>query len=105
LDGTTVNAPDAPALAGFYSEITDGLAQGTSRWAAVSSPNGFIAVQPVDDFRPPTWPGSSVPGQLHLDFLVDDLDADGCSVPRSAVTSRDQAVPPLATRVADSSRV
>jgi len=105
LDGTTVNAPDALALAEFYADITDGVAKGTSRWAAVSSPNGFIALQQVDDFRPPTWPGSSVPVQLHLDFLVDDLEADGCSVPRSAVTSRDQAVPPLATRVADSSRV
>ena len=75
LDGITVNAPDALALAEFYAEITDGVAKGTSRWAAVAGPNGFIAFQQVDHFRPPTWPGRSVPMQMHLDFLVDDLEA------------------------------
>ena len=28
LDGTTVNAPDALALAQFYAEITGGVARG-----------------------------------------------------------------------------
>jgi len=86
LDGTTVNAPDALALAEFYSEITDGVAKGTSRWAAVSSPNAFIAFQQVDDFRPPTWPGGSVPVQMHLDFLVDDLEATGARARAAGAT-------------------
>ena len=77
LSGTTVNAPDPRALARFYAELTDGVARGTSHWAAVSGPNGFIAFQHVDDFRPPTWPGNDVPMQLHLDFVVDDLEATG----------------------------
>jgi len=29
----------------------------------------------VDDYRPPTWPGSDEQLQAHLDFYVDDLDA------------------------------
>lgn len=77
LDGTTVDAPDALALAEFYAEMTDGVATGTSQWAAVTGPNGFIAFQQVDDFRPPEWPGQDTPMQMHLDFLVDDLESTG----------------------------
>ena len=75
LSGTTVNAPDALALAQFYAEITDGDAHGTSRWAAVIGPNAFIAFQQVADFQPTSWPGGSM--QMHLDFFVDDLEATG----------------------------
>lgn len=49
LDGTTVNAPDALALAQFHAEITDGVATGTSHWAAVTGSNGCIPVQPNSD--------------------------------------------------------
>lgn len=77
LDGITLNAPDARALADFYATITDGVARGTSGWAAVNGPNGFLAFQRVDDFRPPVWPNGSVPMQMHLDFHVDDLEATG----------------------------
>lgn len=89
LAGTTVNAPDALALAQFYAEITDGVATGTSHWAAVTGPSGFIAFQQVDDFRAPKWPGNDVPMQLHLDFLVDDLDATGSRVLAAGATLLD----------------
>ena len=80
LNGTTVNAPDALALARFYAEITGGIVSGTASWAAVTGENGFVAFQQVDDFRPPQWPGSIVPMQMHLDFLVDDLEVTGARV-------------------------
>jgi len=32
LEGTTLNAPDALALARFYAEITGGTASGTTHW-------------------------------------------------------------------------
>ncbi len=86
LDGTTVNAPDALALAQFYAQITGGVATGSSHWAAVTGPDGCLAFQQVDDFRPPEWPGSDVPMQLHLDFLVDDLDATGRRVLAAGAT-------------------
>jgi hypothetical protein len=89
LDGTTVNAPDALALAKFYAEITDGVARGTSHWAAVTGSKGFIAFQQVDDFRPPEWPGKDVPMQMHLDFLVDDLAATGTRVLAAGATLLD----------------
>jgi hypothetical protein len=77
LDVTTVNAPDALALAQFYAELTDGEATGASHWAAVTGPNAYLAFQQVEHFRPPQWPGSDMPMQLHLDFLVDDLELAG----------------------------
>lgn len=77
FDGTTVNAPDALALAHFYAELTGGVAKGTSHWAAVSTGGSLIAFQQVEDFEPPTWPGGSAPMQLHLDFFVDDLAESG----------------------------
>jgi hypothetical protein len=80
LSGTTVNAPDALALARFYAEITGGVAQGSARWACLSGPGGALAFQQVPDFRPPTWPEGDVPMQLHLDFFVDDLDATDARV-------------------------
>lgn len=89
LDGITLNAPDALALARFYAEITDGVASGTSHWAAVTGSNGFIAFQKVDAFRPPVWPGQDVPAQMHLDFLVDDLEATGTRVLAAGATLLD----------------
>src|SRR5262249_49356500 len=77
LSGTTVNAPDALALARFYAELTGGVTKGSAHWATVSGPNGSIAFQQVADFRPPVWPGADVPMQMHLDFFVDDLEAAG----------------------------
>jgi hypothetical protein len=29
----------------------------------------------VDGYRAPVWPGQDVPQQVHLDVVVDDLDA------------------------------
>ena len=86
LDGTTVNAPDALALAQFYAEITGGVARGTSHWAAVSSGDAVIAFQQVEDFRPPTWPGGPAPVQLHLDFYVDDLQATAARASAAGAT-------------------
>jgi hypothetical protein len=89
LNGITVNAPDALALAEFYAEITDGVARGDSEWAAVAGPSTVIAFQQVDGFRPTEWPGEDVPMQLHLDFLVDDLEATGARALAAGATLLD----------------
>jgi len=98
LSVTTVDAPDALALATFYAELTGGVAKGSAHWAVVTGPNGFIAFQQVDDFRPPVRPGADVPMQMHLDFFVDDLDATGArAVCVSSVNQRTDtpmSVPP-----------
>ena len=60
LSLTTVDAPDAIALARFYAEITGGVAKGDEYWALVEGPNGDIGFQQIDDYRPPTWPDGEV---------------------------------------------
>lgn len=89
FSGTTVNAPDALALARFYAEITGGVARGSAHWATVTGPYGEIGFQQVADFRPPQWPVGDVPMQMHLDFYVDDLDAAGARVLAAGATRFD----------------
>lgn len=77
LLAVTLDCPDPAALARFYSGALD-------LPITVSTP-GFVLVgregspglgfYRVDDYRPPTWPDSAVPKQVHLDLGVDDLDA------------------------------
>lgn len=77
LLAVTLDCPDPAALARFYSWALD-------LPITVSTP-GFVLVgregspglgfYRMDDYRPPTWPDSAVPKQVHLDLGVDDLDA------------------------------
>jgi catechol 2,3-dioxygenase-like lactoylglutathione lyase family enzyme len=77
LLAVTLDCADPVALVRFYSEALD-------LPVTVSTP-GFVLVgregspglgfYRVDDYRPPTWPESAVPKQVHLDLGVDDLDA------------------------------
>jgi len=86
LSGTTVDAPDALALAEFYAALTGGAAHGTPQWAAVVGPHGSIAFQQATSYVAPQWPGDGVPIQLHLDFLVDDLAAAGARAVAAGAT-------------------
>ena len=47
-----------------------------------SAPDGdkCISFQQVEDYRAPEWPGQEVPQQMHLDVVVDDLDAAEAAV-------------------------
>lgn len=43
---------------------------------ALAGPNGLhLWFQHAPDHRPPVWGDPDRPQQIHLDFLVDDLDA------------------------------
>ena len=80
LSVVAIDCPDPPALARFYSAITgwsiDGVEDGVEHdWVQLRSESGAtLAFQLVADHRPPEWPGSERPQQIHLDFDVDDLD-------------------------------
>lgn len=89
MDGVTVDAPDALALAEFYAEITNGVATGSPAWAEIASPNGFIAFQQATAYAPPTWPGGARPMHMHLEFFVDDLEATGARVLAAGATLLD----------------
>lgn len=82
LSLTALDCPDPWALAAFYSALTgwpiqdDGaVGDPATEWVLLRSPGGpTLAFQRVPEYRPPHWPGSEHPQQLHLDFDVADLD-------------------------------
>ena len=78
LTDVIIDCPDAMALAAFYSEVT-GLpvkADSGPSWAGIRLGDLELAFVPVEDFRAPQWPDSEHPKQFHLDFEVDDIEAE-----------------------------
>ncbi len=73
-----IDCPDTMALAAFYSEVT-GLAvkdDSTDFWAGIKLGEIELAFIRVEDYRAPQWPDAEHPKQFHLDFEVDDLEAE-----------------------------
>ncbi|WP_030162231.1 VOC family protein [Glycomyces sp. NRRL B-16210] len=73
-----IDCPDTMALAAFYSAVTgrEVLATSTEDWAGIQYGEIELAFQRVDEYRRPTWPGGEHPKQFHLDFEVDDIEAE-----------------------------
>jgi predicted enzyme related to lactoylglutathione lyase len=77
--GVVLDAPDARALAGFYSELLGWrIATGSAEYCTLGPTSGvaYLATQTAANYVRPTWP--NVDGQqqmmLHLDFEVADLE-------------------------------
>ena len=77
-----LDCPDPYALAQFYAALT-GIPVET--WPGVDpqdmdgidlvhSSLPALSFQRVEDYVPPTWPDGTIQKQMHLDFVVDDLD-------------------------------
>ncbi|WP_329594978.1 VOC family protein [Streptomyces sp. NBC_01005] len=78
LVAITLDCPDPPALAAFYQQAT-GLElhpESNADFAGLNGEDGLLlGFQKVDGHRAPSWPGQTVPQQLHICFDVeDDLD-------------------------------
>lgn len=74
--GIVLDCPDHRALAQFYAGLLDWSVELSEDWADVRADDGrTISFQQVTEYRPPTWPTQVVPQQMHLDLMVDDLDA------------------------------
>jgi hypothetical protein len=87
LAPVTVDCPDARALATFYATITGGtMTFSDEGWAEVEGPNGDLDFQTAPGYRPPTWPDPASSMQMHLDFIVDDLDATEARVLAAGAT-------------------
>ena len=71
-----IDCPDAPALAAFYGELLGWEVKGETDWFEIRSSDGnnCIAFQQVESYHAPEWPGQTVPQQMHLDLMVEDLD-------------------------------
>jgi len=74
-----IDCPEPAELARFYGTMLDwetSLDPARPGWAEVRAEYGqCITFLQVDDYTAPVWPTQSVPQQMHLDVLVDDLDA------------------------------
>jgi catechol 2,3-dioxygenase-like lactoylglutathione lyase family enzyme len=79
--GTTLDAPDPPALARFYQRLLGWEpTEEDPAWVQLRPPGGgrpSLSFQLEPLYRPPTWPTREGAQQMmsHLDIEVDDLDA------------------------------
>ena len=75
-----IDCPDPGALATFYGALLDWKVDVSSDWAEIRGEGQCIGFQPVQDYSPPHWPAQDVPQQMHLDVMVEDLDAGEAAV-------------------------
>ena len=73
--GIVIDCPDPRVLAEFYATVLDWTIDASNDWIDVRADNQCISFQQVADYTPPRWPSQEVPQQMHLDLMVDDLDA------------------------------
>lgn len=85
-----LDCPDPSALATFYGAMLDWKVTASSDWAEVRADYGqCICFQPVQNYTAPEWPGQLAPQQMHLDVIVDDLDAAEAAVLDLGATKHD----------------
>ena len=80
LQAVALDCPDPVRLAAFYAELLGGQVvtdPDEPDWVEVRGFEGTpLAFQRVQQYRAPEWPGQQVPQQVHLDFDVDDIEAE-----------------------------
>ena len=78
LHHVVIDCPDPTALAAFYSELLGlPVTYRSDDWVVIAQNDttSGIAFQRARDHQPPQWPHPARPQQLHLDVMVDDVDA------------------------------
>jgi catechol 2,3-dioxygenase-like lactoylglutathione lyase family enzyme len=71
-----IECPDPRALAEFYADLLGLPVTFDSDVFVVVAANettSGLAFQRARDYRKPTWPDPSIPQQMHLDIMVDDI--------------------------------
>ncbi|MCD0446496.1 VOC family protein [Glycomyces sp. A-F 0318] len=73
-----IDCPDPMKLAAFYAAVVGrGLTDSSDDdWAGITYGEVELAFQRVEEYRPPSWPGSEHPKQYHLDFEVDEFEPE-----------------------------
>jgi predicted enzyme related to lactoylglutathione lyase len=82
LTDVIIDCPDPLELARFYSELTGRPVKDDSHegWAGIRFGDLELAFMRVADYRAPQWPAAEHPKQFHLDFEVDDIEAEQARV-------------------------
>jgi catechol 2,3-dioxygenase-like lactoylglutathione lyase family enzyme len=78
LHHLVIDCRDPAALAEFYSKLLGVPITYRSDDFVVVARNDTtsgLAFQLAPDHRPPTWPDPAIPQQMHLDVMVDDVEA------------------------------
>jgi predicted enzyme related to lactoylglutathione lyase len=76
-----IDCPDPGTLAAFYGAMLDWKIDASENWAEIRADYGdCICFQLVEAYTPPAWPAQQVPQQMHIDVVVDDLDAAEAAV-------------------------
>jgi len=95
LGGVSLDAEDPRALASFYRDLLSlELAFESDEFVALKGAGIWLTAQRVEGHRPPDWPESDVPKQLHLELAVDDLDgAEAAAIELGATKATTQPSP------------
>jgi predicted enzyme related to lactoylglutathione lyase len=76
-----LDCPEPEVLARFYGALLDWKVEVSPDWAEIKADYGdSIGFQQVEGYVKPQWPGQDVPQQMHIDVVVDDLDAAEAAV-------------------------
>lgn len=78
LHHLVIDCPEPDALAGFYAALLGHPVTFRSPDFVVVAPNDHssgLAFQRTPDHVAPRWPDPAYPQQMHLDVMVDDVDA------------------------------
>jgi glyoxalase superfamily protein len=78
LHHLVVDCPDPGILARFYARLLEQpVTYDSDDFVVVSASDtsSGLAFQRSDAHRRPTWPSPGVPQQMHLDVMVEDVDA------------------------------
>jgi catechol 2,3-dioxygenase-like lactoylglutathione lyase family enzyme len=78
LHHVVLDCPDPRALAAFYSQLLSlRVTYDSDDWVVVSRDDATsgLAFQLAPDHLSPTWPDNTVPQQVHLDVMVEDVAA------------------------------
>jgi predicted enzyme related to lactoylglutathione lyase len=85
-----LDCPDPEVLARFYGALLDWKVEVSPDWAEIKADYGdSIGFQQVENYTAPRWPGQEVPQQMHLDVVVDDLEAAEAEVMKLGATKHE----------------
>ena len=91
-----IDCPDTMKLAAFYSAVTGRPVKDGSdeNWAGIQFGEIELAFIRVEGYRAPKWPDSEHPKQFHLDFEVDDIEAEQNRVLALGATLQQDSIRP-----------
>jgi catechol 2,3-dioxygenase-like lactoylglutathione lyase family enzyme len=88
LNAVVIDCAEAPPVADFYRQALDGAELSHDSGSVMLRVGGVqLIFREVPGFEPPTWPDTSVPMQVHLDFEVDDLAGTEAALHRLGATT------------------